>query len=112
MLSPSALASRVPPRFERRCGRVVALLDSVVARATTQWLLLHYLHSSLALALRFDHLRSTVLWQRVLNLHRAVIKLRIVVLFDSGACRAGLVVDQSGGAQILPVHVLVEVCVD
>ena len=57
-------------------------------------------------------LNGGVLRHSVLNLHYTVVKLCIIVLFDSRGRRASLVVDQSGRAEILSEHILVEICVN
>lgn len=75
--------SLAPPRFSSLSAAVVALLDRVVARASSQRLLLdNYLHAlSLTGRLLGCALRA-ILSQSVLDLHDPVVELGIVVLFD------------------------------
>lgn len=48
----------------------------------------------------------------MLNFHDTVVKLGAIVAFDCLSCRGCLDVDQRGGPQVLPVHVLVEASTD
>lgn len=92
---------------------VVSLLDRVVAPTHAHWLLNHA-QSLLQVFAARDRGRGLgdVHGEGVLNFHDSVVKLGAIVALDGLSSRGGLDVDQRGGPQVLPVHVLVEASTD
>jgi hypothetical protein len=95
----------------------ITLLNGVVSYTATEPLVVLNCLGTLMLRLfSADDLRIGLLGDflrnGVFDFHHAVVQLSSIVALDRFHCGGSLHIDKRGRSQVLPVHVLVEVCVD